>query len=56
MNWGNAREEIQRIFGHFKSKDPGKLFHMKFMMALNAKDDHALPFYIYVGYVSFPQA
>lgn len=54
MNWGNAREEIQRIFRHYKSKDPGKLFHMKLMIALNAKDRDAMPYYIYVGYVAFP--
>ena len=50
MNWGNAREEIQKIFRHYKSKDPGKLFHMKFLMALNAKDRDAMPYYIYFGW------
>ncbi|KAK9897498.1 phospholipase D/nuclease [Cystobasidium minutum MCA 4210] len=53
MNWGNAREEIQRIFRHYKSKDPGKLFHMKFLMALNAKDRDAVPYYVYVGSANF---
>lgn len=49
MNWGNAREEIQKCFSHFKSKDPGKLFHMKLMIALDPKNYHSLPYYIYVG-------
>lgn len=49
MNWGNAREEIRRLFMHYKSKDPGKLFHMKLLIATNSKDYHALPFYIYIG-------
>lgn len=49
MNWGNAREDIQKIFRHYKSKDSGKLFHMKLMMALNEKDRDAPPYYIYIG-------
>lgn len=54
MNWGNAREDIQKLFSHFKSKDLGKLFHMKLMIAINPNDYHGLPYYIYVGSVGFP--
>lgn len=49
MNWGNSREDIQRMFRHYLSKDKGKLFHMKLLLALDPSNEHALPYYVYIG-------
>ena len=57
MNWGTAREEIKALFSHYLSKDTGKLFHTKFLLALNPSSPaSALPYYLYMGSHNFSKS
>jgi hypothetical protein len=49
MSWTNATDEVRALFHHYKSKDEGKLFHMKLLLGLDAKNRNALPYFVYVG-------
>ncbi|KAI8633533.1 tyrosyl-DNA phosphodiesterase I [Xylariaceae sp. FL1651] len=54
--WNTAPVEVKRIFHHYESKDRGKLFHQKFILAYNPCDTTQLPYYIYVGSANLSQS
>lgn len=47
--WDKAPADVKSIFHHYRSKDPGRLFHQKLIMACNASDGAAPPWYVYLG-------
>lgn len=54
--WPNAPDEIKRIFHHYRSKDAGRLFHQKLIMAYNPRDSTAAPHYVYIGSANLSQS
>ncbi|KAI1108155.1 tyrosyl-DNA phosphodiesterase I [Nemania sp. NC0429] len=54
--WEKAPVEVKRIFHHYQSKDRGKLFHQKFILAYDARDAAQLPYYLYIGSANLSQA
>ena len=54
--WNDAPREIQNIFYHYESKDPGRLFHQKLIMAYNHEDAEAPPYFVYVGSANLSQS
>ncbi|KAI0551530.1 tyrosyl-DNA phosphodiesterase I [Xylaria curta] len=54
--WDTAPQEVKRIFHHYESKDRGKLFHQKFILAYNPQDTTQLPYYVYVGSANLSQS
>jgi hypothetical protein len=54
--WDKAPQDVKRIFHHYESKDPGKLFHQKFILAYNSKNNAQLPYYVYVGSANLSQS
>lgn len=47
--WPQAPEAIKRLFHHYHSKDAGKLFHQKIILAYDPLELTASPYYIYIG-------
>lgn len=47
--WNQAPRAIQELFNHYESKDAGRLFHQKLIMAYNPQDAKAPPYFVYVG-------
>lgn len=54
--WNQAPQDVKRIFHHYESKDRGKLFHQKMILAYNPKDSTQLPYYVYVGSANLSQS
>jgi tyrosyl-DNA phosphodiesterase 1 len=54
--WDNAPKGIQNIFHHYESKDTGRLFHQKLVMAYNPQDANAAPYFVYVGSANLSQS
>ncbi|KAI0409206.1 tyrosyl-DNA phosphodiesterase I [Xylaria palmicola] len=54
--WDKAPQEVKRIFHHYESKDPGKLFHQKLILAYNPRETTQLPYYVYMGSANFSQS
>lgn len=54
--WESAPREVKSIFHHYESKDRGKLFHQKLILAYNPQDSTQLPYYAYVGSANFSQS
>lgn len=54
--WDNAPDAIKNIFHHYESKDTGRLFHQKFILAYNPKDYNAAPYFAYVGSANLSQS
>lgn len=54
--WDNASNDIKNLFRHYESKDTGRLFHQKLVLAYNPQDTKALPYYIYVGSANLSQS
>jgi len=56
--WNKAPTEIKNIFHHYESKDRGRLFHQKLILAYNPHDkmDISLPYYIYLGSANLSQS
>ncbi|KAI1197425.1 tyrosyl-DNA phosphodiesterase I [Nemania serpens] len=54
--WEKAPQEMKRIFHHYQSKDRGKLFHQKLILAYNARDRTQLPYYLYIGSANLSQS
>ncbi|KAI1424238.1 tyrosyl-DNA phosphodiesterase I [Xylaria sp. FL1777] len=54
--WDKAPLEVKSIFHHYESKDRGKLFHQKLIVAYNPRDSTQLPYYVYVGSANFSQS
>ncbi|KAI8948632.1 tyrosyl-DNA phosphodiesterase I [Xylaria longipes] len=54
--WDTAPREVKRIFHHYESKDRGKLFHQKFILAYNPRDTTKPPYYVYVGSANLSQS
>jgi tyrosyl-DNA phosphodiesterase 1 len=47
--WKEASAMLKDIFHHYLSKDSGKLFHQKFMLAYEPTRPVSLPYYVYIG-------
>ena len=47
--WEHAPDDIKNIFHHYESKDTGRLFHQKLILAYNPRVTSASPYYVYVG-------
>jgi len=54
--WDNAPDGIKNIFHHYESKDTGRLFHQKLILAYNPRNTNAPPYYIYVGSANLSQS
>ncbi|TVY42889.1 Tyrosyl-DNA phosphodiesterase [Lachnellula occidentalis] len=54
--WDKVPVEIKNIFHHYESKDTGRLFHQKFILAYNPQDTNAHPYYVYIGSANFSQS
>lgn len=54
--WDSAPTEVKNIFHHYESKDTGRLFHQKFILAYNPQDTRAPPYYVYIGSANFSSA
>ncbi|KAJ2971650.1 hypothetical protein NUW58_g9357 [Xylaria curta] len=54
--WDKAPQEVKQIFHHYESKDRGKLFHQKLILAYNPQESTQLPYYIYVGSANLSQS
>lgn len=47
--WDTASQAVKEIFHHYRSKDAGRLFHQKLIMAYDPSQSDEVPHYIYVG-------
>ncbi|PVH71858.1 phospholipase D/nuclease [Cadophora sp. DSE1049] len=54
--WAEAPNAIKRIFHHYQSKDTGKLFHQKLILAYDPRDTTAPPYYVYIGSANLSQS
>jgi hypothetical protein len=54
--WATASIGIKKIFHHYQSKDTGRLFHQKLILAYNPQDMTALPYYVYLGSANLSQS
>lgn len=54
--WSEAPAAIKRIFHHYQSKDTGKLFHQKLILAYNPQDADAAPYFVYIGSANLSQS
>ncbi|KAF8847027.1 phospholipase D/nuclease [Acephala macrosclerotiorum] len=54
--WEMAPDVIKNLFHHYKSKDTGRLFHQKLIIAYSLRDTTAPPNYIYVGSANLSQS
>ncbi|KAK7955638.1 phospholipase D/nuclease [Apiospora aurea] len=54
--WNTAPQAVKRIFHHYHSRDIGRLFHQKLIIAYNPDQPHATPHYIYVGSANLSQS
>lgn len=54
--WPSAPQAVKDLFHHYHSKDNGRIFHQKLIMAYNSKDGKALPYYVYIGSANLSQS
>lgn len=54
--WPSAHKAVKDLFHHYHSKDAGRIFHQKLIMAYNPHDTDALPYYLYVGSANLSQS
>ncbi|KAE9366087.1 phospholipase D/nuclease [Stipitochalara longipes BDJ] len=54
--WDDAPAGIKHLFHHYESKDTGRLFHQKLILAFNPHDTNAPPYYVYVGSANLSQS
>lgn len=54
--WSSTPAAIKRLFHHYHSKDVGRIFHQKLIMAYNPCDTGALPYYVYIGSANLSQS
>ncbi|KAK8867327.1 tyrosyl-DNA phosphodiesterase-domain-containing protein [Apiospora arundinis] len=55
--WNKAPQAIKELFHHYRSKDTGRLFHQKLIMAYDpSQPDDDMPYYIYVGSANLSQS
>lgn len=47
--WKEAPIEVKNIFHRYRSKDSGKLFHQKLILAYDPMTSASLPYYVYIG-------
>lgn len=47
--WKEAPKAVKDIFHHYRSRDSGKLFHQKLILAYDHTTPASLPYYIYIG-------
>lgn len=47
--WKEAPIEVKNIFHRYRSKDSGKLFHQKLILAYDPTTSASLPYYVYIG-------
>lgn len=54
--WSAAPKPIKDLFHHYHSKDSGRIFHQKLIMAYNPRDARAVPSYVYIGSANLSQS
>ena len=56
--WNKASNEIKQIFHHYESKDKGRLFHQKLILAYDPSDKAITspPYYLYIGSANLSQS
>ncbi|PSR94177.1 tyrosyl-DNA phosphodiesterase-domain-containing protein [Coniella lustricola] len=54
--WLSANKAVKDLFHHYHSKDTGRIFHQKLIMAYDYHDTDALPYYLYVGSANLSQS
>lgn len=47
--WKEAPKALKNVFHHYRSKDSGKLFHQKLILAYDPTAPTSLPYYVYMG-------
>lgn len=54
--WASAPKAVKDLFHHYHSKDAGRIFHQKLLIAYNPYDAISLPHYVYVGSANLSQS
>lgn len=54
--WSSTSKNIRDLFHHYHSKDTGRIFHQKLIMAYNHRDTIKVPYYVYVGSANLSQS
>lgn len=54
--WFNVPKAVKNLFHHYHSKDTGRIFHQKLVMAYNHRDTRMAPHYVYVGSANLSQS
>lgn len=54
--WPSAPNDLKALFHHYKSKDPGCLFHQKLIAVYDQTDKAKPPHYIYIGSANLSQS
>ncbi|KAK6086559.1 ubiquitin interaction domain-containing protein [Seiridium cupressi] len=54
--WDTAPADVKKIFHHYRSKDTGRLFHQKFILAYTPEDMTAAPYFVYIGSANLSQS
>lgn len=54
--WNAAPRDIKDLFHHYESKDSGRLFHQKLILAYNNRNTTAPPYYVYLGSANLSQS
>lgn len=54
--WLTTPHAIRNLFHHYHSKDTGRIFHQKLIMAYNHGDMTTAPYYVYVGSANLSQS
>lgn len=54
--WDTAPKPIKDLFHHYHSKDTGRIFHQKLIMAYDPRDASTLPYYVYIGSANLSQS
>lgn len=54
--WLSVPKPLRNIFHHYHSKDTGRIFHQKLVMAYNHRDTTKAPYYVYVGSANLSQS
>lgn len=54
--WSSAPKAVKELFHHYHSKDAGRIFHQKLIIAYNPHNATSLPHYVYVGSANLSQS
>ncbi|KAK7926499.1 hypothetical protein PG985_003497 [Apiospora marii] len=54
--WEKAPQAVQRLFHNYRSRDAGRLFHQKLVMAYDPREPEDTPHYVYIGSANLSQS